>query len=271
MKKAQILIILLCFFVIFAVPVFAQSDTNSADTSSSDTQSANAGYSDNSATDTGSSDVNSADTNSADSDYSNKSSADTGSADTNSADDGSSDNGSSGSESDYYGAAPPLYSKGDKTFNISLGLLFPTLFIRQGKVLETNMTPVGGAGCLIFNYFLNAHVFLGGEISGQFNGTLANNTLFIIPIGIRGGYQFLAWKMEFPLTLAAGIAPQKFLDMAYLGLYIKGSAAAYYRFSPDWSFGMDLSWSWFPEWTKHAEKNVDGNFINLMLTARYHF
>lgn len=174
-------------------------------------------------------------------------------------------------EADWYGELPPLYSSGDKTFNISLGLIFPTLFIENGKAIDLNMSVLGGAGSLVFNYFLDAHFFIGGEIGGQFNSTLAKNTIFIIPIGLRGGYQFLVWKMEIPLTLAMGIAPQRFLEQEYLGFFLKGGASAFYRFNPDWSFGMDLSWSWFPQWTKEPAKNVDGNYINLMFTARYHF
>ena len=174
-------------------------------------------------------------------------------------------------DNDWYGELPPLYSQGDKTFNISLGVIFPTLFIQNGKVMDSKMSAVGGTGNLGFNFFLNAHFFVGGELGGQFNSTIGKNTLFIIPIGIRGGYQFLIWKMEIPISLVIGIAPQKYIAQDYAGLFIKGGVSAYYRFSPDWSFGLDFSWAWFPQWTKEPEKNADGHFINLVLSARYHF
>ena len=73
MKKAQALFLLLCIFVIFAVPIFAQTEDENGD------------------------------------DYF----------------DG---------DTDWYGELPPLYSQGDKTFNISLGLIFPTLFIQQKEL-----------------------------------------------------------------------------------------------------------------------------------------
>lgn len=174
-------------------------------------------------------------------------------------------------ESDWYGELPPLYSKGDKTFNISMGLTFPTLFIQDGTIKKSNISPVGGTGSLAFNYFLDSHFFLGGEIGGQFSSTLAGNTLFIIPIGIRGGYQFVVRKIEIPLSLVMGISPHRFLNLGYAGFFIKGGVSSYYRFSPDWSFGMDVSWAWFPEWTREPKKDASGNFVHLVLSARYHF
>jgi len=175
-------------------------------------------------------------------------------------------------EADWYGELPSLYSAGDMTFNISPGITFPVLFTENGKpVSQTKMTAVGGAGALAFNYFLSPHFFLGGEIGGKFIGTLAKNTHYLIPIGLRTGYQFLIWKFEIPLSLVIGIAPQRYLNMGYAGLFIKGGPAVYYRFNPDWSFGLDLSWSWYPQLNTKEEKDAHGNYINLILSARYHF
>jgi len=184
-------------------------------------------------------------------------------------------------EYDWYGDLPSLYSAGDKTFNISPGITIPALFINKDpskfddkKVLsypEHNFNRTGGAGALAFNYFINSNVFLGGEIGGQFIGTLAKNTSYIIPIGFRSGYQFLVWRLEIPLTMVIGIAPQTLLNYGYAGLFIKGGPAVFYRFNPDWSFGVDLNWAWFPQWTSQPKKNAHGNFIQIFLSARYHF
>jgi len=175
-------------------------------------------------------------------------------------------------ETDWYGELPPLYSMGDKTFTISLGLIFPTLFYENGQYQKlSNMSVIGGAGCLSFNYFLDSNFFIGGEIGGQFNSTIADNMLYIIPIGFRGGCQFLIWKMEIPISLAIGIAPQTYLDFNYLGFFAKGGIATYFRFNPDWSFGLNFSWTWVPQWKQEPKENANGNFINLFFAARYHF
>jgi hypothetical protein len=175
-------------------------------------------------------------------------------------------------ESDWEIYAPEFYSRGDQTFIISLGLIFPTLFFNQGEVISHNFSPpLGGTASLSYNYFLNSHVSLGGEIGGMFNYTVGQNTVFIIPIGARLGYQFVYRRFEFPFTLTVGIAPQRYLDQGYFGLFVKGGGSVYYRFNPDWSFGANANWSWFPQWTKDSKNNVDGNIVDVTISARYHF
>ena len=174
-------------------------------------------------------------------------------------------------DTDYFDELPALYSKGDKTFTISLGLVFPTLFFQDGKIIDLPFNKVGGIGALAFNYFLSPCFFVGAELSGQFNSDIGKSTLYIIPLGLSLGYQFVVNKFEIPLIIAAGVAFETYLALKYSGLYLKGGASVYYRFSPDWSFGMDFSWSWIPQWIKDPQQNVNGNFINLTLSARYHF
>jgi len=171
---------------------------------------------------------------------------------------------------DFYTA--DLYTRGDQTFNISLGTVFPTVFVNQGKKIPHNFKPpVGGTGSLSYNYFLNSHIFVGGEIGGMFLSTLGGNTLYIIPVGIRGGYQFNFWRLEFPLALTVGMTWHRYLNMAYYGFYMKGGGSVFFRFNTDWSFGLNANWFWLPEWTEDPKKNVDGNVIDLTLSARYHF
>jgi len=168
----------------------------------------------------------------------------------------------------------PLYSRGDKTFTISLGILFPTYFSGSGVSPSIGLSVVGGTGCLSFNYFLGSNLFIGGELSGMFASTRGSNMYFMVPFGPRVGYQFLYKRFEFPITVMVGMAPQKKLDEGYFGLIIKPGAAAYWRFNPDWSFGLNAVWWWVPQWPKPVDGkryNVYGNFTELTLSARYHF
>ena len=165
-----------------------------------------------------------------------------------------------------------LYTRGDQTFIISAATVFPTVFFNNGTVLDHNFDPpVGGVGSLAYNYYMNSNIFLGGEFSFIFNSTLANNTVYFIPLGVRAGYQFNAGRFEFPLTFTLGVNWHRYLDQTYFGMYLKGGGAAFYRYSEHWSFGLTTNWCWFPEWTKDTSKNVDGNLIELTLSARYHF
>ncbi|GHV13655.1 hypothetical protein FACS189491_08890 [Spirochaetia bacterium] len=176
-------------------------------------------------------------------------------------------------ESDWSGYVPNLYSLGDQLFIISVGITIPTVFIGETGTLFSGVGQinVGGAGSLSYNYFLGSHVFVGGELQGMFASTIGKHMLFIVPITARVGYQFVFKRFEFPFALGLGIAPQKLLDFGYLGFFLKPTASAYFRFNPDWSFGLNTAWWWIPQITADRSKSVYGNFFEITLSARYHF
>jgi len=170
---------------------------------------------------------------------------------------------------DYY---QDQYTMGDQTITISLGTVFPAVFLNNGVIIDHQFTPpVGGTGSIAYNHFLTSNFFIGGEFSGFFLPTLAGNTLFSPQIAFRTGYQFKIWKLEFPITLTIGMSWHNYLNNTYYGLYLKGGAAAFYRATADWSFGITTNWGWLPEWTNDPSKNVDGNIVDLFISARYHF
>jgi len=165
-----------------------------------------------------------------------------------------------------------LYAAGDQSFIMALGVVFPTVFINNGTVIDHQFTPpIGGAGTLIFNYYLQSYLYTGFEIGLMFLPTIGGNTVFLIPLGARIGTQFLIWRLEFPITLTVGMSWHNYLDLGYFGLFVKAGGAAFYRATSDWSFGITANWSWLPEWTSDPSKNVHGNFLELTLSARYHF
>jgi hypothetical protein len=184
--------------------------------------------------------------------------------------DGDTEPGSPPIESDWDAYIPDLYARGDKTFNISLGILIPTVFAGSGMHGNPHNIKVGGTGSLAFNYFLGAHFFVGGELGGMFAGTRGKNMIFIVPFGAHVGYQFVIGRFEFPLSLMIGAAPTKYLDKGYFGMIIKPGASAFFRFNSDWSFGLNTNWWMTPQWPKDDE-NVFGNFLEITLSARYHF
>jgi hypothetical protein len=180
-------------------------------------------------------------------------------------------------DSDMDRFIPEKYTKGDKTITISLGAVFPAMFLNNGQLITHNITPpIGPVLSLAYSHFLGAHLFLGGEIGFISVFTLGQNALFMIPIGLRAGWQFVFNRFEIPLYAAIGIAPQKYLDLGYFGMYLKGTLSAYYRYNPNWSFGLTADWNWFPQWPLKdgqpiPEKNIDANIIGVTLSARYHF
>ena len=161
-----------------------------------------------------------------------------------------------------------VYNRGDKTFTITLGLIIPTVF--SGVAEEGHGIGLGGTGTLAFNYFFTPHIFFGGELSGMFAGTRGKNMLYIIPFGLRFGYQFVIRRFEFPISIMVGGAPQRYLEEGYFGLIIKPGASMFWRFNPDWSFGLNAVWWMVPQWPKNGNKAL-GNFMEITLSARYHF
>ena len=160
------------------------------------------------------------------------------------------------------------YSRGDTNFVITLGVLFPAYF----SAIENNDhgLSIGGTGSLAFNYFLTSNFFLGGELSGMFSGSRRGNMLYMVPFGGRIGYQFWLGRFEFPVSLMIGAVPQRYIEKGYFGFIVKPGASAFWRFNPDWSFGLNGNLWIVPQWPKNGN-NVIGNFIELTLSARYHF
>jgi hypothetical protein len=165
-----------------------------------------------------------------------------------------------------------LYSKGDKTFSMTLGFVFPMYFTRDDPNADNKIgLGMGGTGTLAFNYFFSPNFFFCGELSGMFMGTRGKNTLFMIPFGVRFGYQFVFRRFEFPLSLMVGGAQQMLLEKRYFGPIIKPGASVFWRFNPDWSFGLNAIWWVVPQWKTQDKHDVIGNFLGLTLSARYHF
>ncbi|MCL2800876.1 MAG: hypothetical protein FWD28_03875 [Treponema sp.] len=175
-------------------------------------------------------------------------------------------------ETDWDNYSSELYVRGDQTFSISLGVAFPTLFLNNGQFLSHNIDPpVGGSGFLVYNYYFGPRLFVGGEAGGFVLPTLANNTIYIVMLGGRVGTQFVYGRFEFPLSVSLGMSWQNYLNLGYYGFYVRANAAAYFRVFNEWSFGLKAGWSWLPQWTNDSSKNVDGNFFDITISARYHF
>jgi hypothetical protein len=172
-------------------------------------------------------------------------------------------------DTDWSGIMPNLYSRGDQVFTLNLGLVFPLMFIDQDRGKLANNIGLGGMGLLGWNYFLGPHLFIGAELSGMFASTVAENHFFMVPFGIRGGYQFILGRFEFPLSLLLGAAAQVRLQDSYMGFFAKPTLGIYFRWNPEWSFGVLTEFWWVPQFTSTAD--VHGFFMDAVIGVRYHF
>lgn len=181
-------------------------------------------------------------------------------------------------DSRWDGSALEVFAKGDAVFNINLGVMFPVAF-SVGSVSQYD-PPIGGTGALSGSYFLSSRVFVGGGVQGMFTPTIGEHMLYIVPMGAHIGYMWTAGRFEFPLSLMAGWAWQMYLDHLYFGFFAKPQVSAMFRAFSDWSFGLTAAWWFVPQWgtrktddTGETVKGRDGagNFLELTLTAQYHF
>jgi len=175
-------------------------------------------------------------------------------------------------EADWDFYESELYVRGDQVFIITLGTIFPMMFVNNGSIIDNKIDPpLGGTGYLSYNYYQNSNIFTGGELGVIFLPTLGGNTVFIIPLGLNFGTHFIKGRFEFPIHFTLGMSWHNYLNLGYYGLYAKAGGSAYFRVNNDWSFGLTANWGWYPQWTNDKSKNVDGHFLSTMLCARYHF
>ncbi len=171
--------------------------------------------------------------------------------------------------SDWEGVRDAMYVKGDKSFIISLGTVFPLVFIDdQGQKLDNNLN-VGGTGILNYNYYFTPNIAVGGELGGMFASTIGENMLYIVPFGAKATYQFLKGSFEIPLSLTLGFAAEQYLDTGYFGFFAKPQAALFWRYNQDWSFGLNAALWLLPQWG--TSNDSYGFFQEITLAARYHF
>ena len=125
---------------------------------------------------------------------------------------------------DWGGMPLTGYTRGDQTFTISLGMLFPVFFVSKSGDLLDNKISLGGAGSLAYNYFLNSNLFIGGILEGSFSQTLGKNFLYLIPIGFTAGYQFVLRRFEFPLSITVGGMTEQYLTYNGYWIFFKPQA-----------------------------------------------
>ena len=168
-------------------------------------------------------------------------------------------------DNEWYDYDMERYSQGDMIFTITLGVLFPVLFSGTGDMGLS----LGGTGILSYDIFLTPNIFIGAELGGQFSFSRLGNPFYMIPFGARIGYNIAFSRIEIPITLMLGFAPQLFLSTNYFGPIVKPGVSFFWRFNSDWLFGLNTAWWLVPQWSN--ERDVYGNFLELTLSARYHF
>ncbi len=161
---------------------------------------------------------------------------------------------------------------GDQYIRISLLATAPLNFGGTFPLYRDGSMSLGGHGSLGYHRFLTSWFAIGGDVNFGYNPTIGENIFTYVPLVGNITIQPTISRFEFPLTLGAGIAMETYLNRTYFpGFVAKGDFGIYYRVSPSWSFGLDSSFVYMPQWYSDSQYNDYGIFASAGISARYHF
>lgn len=171
---------------------------------------------------------------------------------------------------------------GDQTFAITMGLYFPLftvltndwpLYGYEAGTYKTKLS-MGGTGGLAYSFYVSERIKVGLQVAGSFAKDINGNFAYSIPIDVKGSYEFHPWsRITIPLHLAVGIAMTSWKqDNFYVDPIIRPGFGVYFDWNFEWSFGMDTTWWFIPQiGVDDKSQRSIGNFMDLTLTAEYHF
>lgn len=171
---------------------------------------------------------------------------------------------------------------GDQFFAITAGVYIPlfTVLINdwpdsdyKAGSYPTNLY-AGGSGFLTYGVYVSPNWKLGLQFGGSFAQDINDNFAYTIPIAIKGIYEFHpTGRISIPVFLGTGIAMSSWKDDNFLVDWIlRPGAGFYFDWSYEWSFGIDFTYWFIPQLgiENDNEKSI-GNFMDITLTAEYHF
>ena len=172
---------------------------------------------------------------------------------------------------------PSLYQLGDQIFSINAGLFIPLYYRNPGdfSTAPTNLT-LGGTGSLEYSSFINSTMTLGLSLKGMFAYTPTERLLSMFPITAKYTYYISnSYPFEFPLYVNAGFCISRLESETFYGPTIMPGAGAIWNMSSAWGFGVNMTYWWVPMWygssSEDVEKSRFGNFLDISLSATYHF
>ncbi len=170
---------------------------------------------------------------------------------------------------------------GDQAFSISAGVIIPLFTILLHDNPETSTTAgtvnpqlsVGGMGSLAYSFYLSPNIKVGLQLGGTFKWDINRNLLYMIPIAIKGSYEFHPFsRLTIPIHLALGINMTSWKEEFVVDPLIRPGFGVYFDWNIEWSFGMDFTYWFIPQINSKDERfNSIANFMDINVTAEYHF
>ena len=153
--------------------------------------------------------------------------------------------------------------------------MFVPLFLLPGPVsLLTGNPPhlsLGVVGSLAWAAYVAPQVRLGMDIAGDFTLSPNGNSLLMLPFVAKASYIFTAYPFEVPVTLGVGMNIVKYVDKSTIDLLLRPGVSGYWIFNSSWSFGLNLNWWFDMKFAPNPTQSRIGNFLEISLSALYHF
>lgn len=165
-----------------------------------------------------------------------------------------------------------VYTLGQQTLSLSAGLFIPLFFQSlDGDYSKTNLS-LGGAGSLQWGLHLNNNWMVGVEVGGMFSKSLQENTLYQVPITVKGSYIVHFFPFEFPIFVGTGMDIVKYTDQVHLNWIIKPGFSSIWKYNANWGFGLNVVYWWvLQRWKYDPDLGRMGNFLEVTATAQYNF
>jgi hypothetical protein len=173
------------------------------------------------------------------------------------------------------GKEPSQYGLGDQTMSIDAGMFIPLFLLPTGTPLLAGSPPhltLGGIGGLTWAAYVAPQVRVGLEVAGEYFSQSPNaNTLLMVPFIARASYIFTSYPFEIPLNFGVGMNIVKYVDMTTIDLLLRPGVSGLWIFNSSWSFGLNLNWWFDMQFAASPADSRIGNFLEVSLTALYHF
>ncbi len=169
-------------------------------------------------------------------------------------------------------ATPSQYSLGDQTLSINAGMFLPFFFLEtaSGNFGGSNLS-IGGVGSIDWVAYLAPKVRIGASIGGTFTFDPNWTALLMVPIVAKVSYLIQFYPWEIPLTFGAGMNILKYADQSTIDFLIKPGTGILWTYNSSWTFGINLNYWWDMQFAKDPTQSRIGNFMEVSLSAFYHY
>lgn len=172
-------------------------------------------------------------------------------------------------------------SLGDQSFAISAGVIIPLFTVLLNDYPDAGFSAgatdsqlsVGGMGSLAYSFYLSPNVKLGLQLAGTFQWDINRNLLYMIPITIKGSYEFHPLdRLTIPIHLALGINMTSWNDFFQVDFLLRPGFGVYFDWNVEWSFGIDFTYWFVPQLNVPTDgQKALANMMDITIGAEYHF